>query len=82
MMSTAGRGAIEPICLSQDITVVQVKANIGGDASQGDDSMVVALRFADRSVAVRATIRVADRARLASPRCADESLADEGGARQ
>ena len=44
--------------------------------------MVVTLRFADRSVAMELAIQVAARARLVSPRCADESLADEGGARQ
>ena len=82
MMSTAGQGAIGPICLSQDITVVQVRANTCGDASQRDDCMVAALRFTDGSVAMRGTIQATDRARLVSSRCADESLADERGARQ
>jgi hypothetical protein len=43
MMSTAGQGAIGLICPPQDITVVQVKANIGEGASQRDDNMADAV---------------------------------------
>jgi hypothetical protein len=71
-----------PACPSQDFTVVQVKANIGGEASMGDDGTLERLQFAHGSVAIRATIHAADRARSVSSGSADELLADEGGARQ
>ena len=79
MMSTAGQGTMRLACPSQDITIVQVKANIGAEASKGDDDTVEALQFAHGSVAMRATIHAADRARLVSSGSADESLVDEGG---